>query len=166
DNGWIQSPDNPRYAPRSKQSPYDGGLRTPILLRWPGHVPPARIDTPVSSVDLMPTLLQAAGLRPPDGLPGINLLDDRAVKRRRAVTGACFTHDAVDLDQPARSLRWRWIVEGDWKLIVPHPDQEPGAAPELYRVAADPPETRNRAADEPARVRRLTRQLDRWWEPR
>ena len=35
DNGWIQNVDAPRYAPKSKQSPYDGGVRTPILLRWP-----------------------------------------------------------------------------------------------------------------------------------
>ncbi len=38
DNGWIQDPQADRYAPRSKQSPYDGGLRTPILVRWPGKV--------------------------------------------------------------------------------------------------------------------------------
>ena len=40
DNGWIQDPAADRYAPRSKQSPYDGGLRTPILVRWPGKVAP------------------------------------------------------------------------------------------------------------------------------
>ena len=38
DNGWIQNLDGPRYAPKSKQSPYDGGLRTPIMVRWPGHI--------------------------------------------------------------------------------------------------------------------------------
>src|SRR5262249_37086536 len=37
DNGWIQDPQADRYAPRSKQSPYDGGLRTPILVRRPGQ---------------------------------------------------------------------------------------------------------------------------------
>ena len=42
DNGWIQDPGADRYAPRSKQSPYDGGLRTPILVRWPGNF--ARAD--------------------------------------------------------------------------------------------------------------------------
>ena len=40
DNGWIQDPQVDRYAPRSKQSPYDGGLRTPILMRWPGKLVP------------------------------------------------------------------------------------------------------------------------------
>jgi uncharacterized sulfatase len=57
DNGWIQSPGNPRYAPRSKQSQYDGGLRTPIMIRWKGKITPAQPDVPVSSIDLAPTPL-------------------------------------------------------------------------------------------------------------
>ena len=44
DNGWIQNVDAPRYAPKSKQSQYDGGLRTPIMIRWPGHVAPTMSD--------------------------------------------------------------------------------------------------------------------------
>lgn len=163
DNGWIQSPDSPRYAPRSKQSPYDGGLRTPILLRWPGRIAPARIEAPVSSVDLLPTLLRAAGVTPPAGLPGVDLRDDRAVRRRRAVPGACFTHDLADFDDPVRSLRWRWIVRDGWKLILPHPANEPAERTELYRLRDDPFEERNLADAEPRRVRDLTRQLDRWW---
>lgn len=166
DNGWFTDPVTGRYAPRSKQSPYDGGLRTPILLRWPGHIVPARVSTPVSSVDLMPTLLRLAGVPCPEGLDGVDLLDAGALRRRRFVTGACFTHDAVDLDRPASGLRWRWIVEGDWKLIVPAPWNEPGAEPELYRVGEDPWETDNRASREPARVRRLQRRLDSAWQPR
>ena len=38
DNGWIQNPDSGGYAPRSKRSPYEGGIRTPIMFRWPGKV--------------------------------------------------------------------------------------------------------------------------------
>jgi uncharacterized sulfatase len=57
DNGWITDPETGRYAPKSKQSPYDGGLRTPIMVRWPGKLAPKMSDTPVSSVDLFPTIL-------------------------------------------------------------------------------------------------------------
>jgi uncharacterized sulfatase len=165
DNGWITDPQTGRYAPKSKQSPYDGGLRTPILLRWPGRIRPRNSPHLAGAVDLMPTLLGACGIQPPPDLPGINLLDTRALRRRTALFGACFTHDAVDLDQPARNLRWRWGIEGWWKLIVPDPVNEPGGAVELYDLAADPFETRNLAGLKPDRVARLRRQLDAWWTP-
>jgi arylsulfatase A-like enzyme len=38
DNGWIQDPNSPNFAPKSKRSPYDGGLRTPVIVKWPGKV--------------------------------------------------------------------------------------------------------------------------------
>ncbi len=164
DNGWIQSPDNPRYAPRSKQSPYDGGLRTPIMLRWPGKIAPAQPAALASSLDLFPTLLTACGLPVPPDCSGTNLLDPAAVAARDTVYGACYDHDMVDLDAPARSLKWRWCRQGDWKLILPSP-RLPSAAPELYDLAADPLERTNRAASEPARRETLTRLLDQWWTP-
>lgn len=163
DNGWITDPVTGHYAPKSKQSPYDGGLRTPIILRWPGHIRPAESKRPTSSVDLMPTLLRACGLEPPAGLPGINLLDPAAVKKRQAIFGACYVHTALDLDNPARNLRWRWGIQGNWKLIVPAPANEPNAPVELYQLAADPFETNNLASQQAARVQRLRQRLDAWW---
>ncbi len=65
DNGWIQRPNNPRYAEKSKQSPYDGGLRTPIMIHYPKRLKPAMIDTPISSIDLMPTILNLCGISYP-----------------------------------------------------------------------------------------------------
>ena len=38
---------------------------------------------------------------------------------RKTIFGEIFTHDAVDIDRPASSLRYRWVIEGYWKLIVP-----------------------------------------------
>lgn len=110
DNGWIQDPDKPQYAPKSKQSQYDGGLRTPIMVRWPGKVAPRMSDVPISSLDILPTVLEAVGLQRPAELPGLNLLDEAAVARRETVFGECFTHDSRDLQNPAASLRWRWLV--------------------------------------------------------
>lgn len=165
DNGWITDPQTGRFAPKSKQSPYDGGLRTPILLRWPGRIAPGDAPELASSIDLLPTLLRACGQQPPAGLPGLDLLDPRARARRDTITGACFTHDAVDLARPDRSLRWRWTVAGSWKLILPDPRNEPGGLPELYDVAADPFEERNLAALKPERVASLRATLDAWWSP-
>ena len=59
DNGWIQHPRSRGYAPRSKRSPYEGGVRTPILARWPGRLRPGVCPTPVSTVDVVPTVLAA-----------------------------------------------------------------------------------------------------------
>jgi len=163
DNGWIQEPDADRYAARSKQSQYDGGLRTPLLVRWPGKVKPQRVEQPVLSLDIAPTVLAAAGVKAPEGLAGVNLLDEKARSSRKTIFGECFTHNAVDLHQPASSLRWRWAIEGDWKLIVPAPQNEPDGKVELFNLADDPAEAKNLAVQEPDRVKRMTRQLDRWW---
>ena len=94
-----------------------------------------------------------------------NLLDAKAVASRRSIYGAVFTHDSQDMARPAASVRWRWIMEGHRKLIIPNPAREPGAVPELYDVALDDEETRNLAADRPEEVNALTRRLDEWWTP-
>lgn len=166
DNGWITDPVTGRFAPRSKQSPYDGGLRTPILLRWPGRIAARVDDRAVSSLDLMPTLLAAAGVDRPAGLAGVDLRDDRRVGGRAAIHGACFSHDAVDLDRVEKGLRWRWMIRGDWKIIVPNPALEPGGQVELYQLRRDPMELRNLAETETTRVFRMLGELDGWWPGR
>jgi arylsulfatase A-like enzyme len=135
DNGWITNPEQGRFAPKSKLSPYDGGLRTPIMLRQSGRINPGRTAALASSLDLMPTILTACGSPVPQGLPGLNLLDAPAVAARKQLFGECFTHSLVDLDEPARSLLWRWTVRQEpdgrlWKLIVPATESpQPGIQP-------------------------------------
>ena len=163
DNGWIQDPDADAYAPKSKQSPYDGGLRTPILIRWPRKVRSRQSERLATSLDLAPTILAAVGMKPTPDMPGINLLDDEAVERRRAVFGEIFTHDAVDLRRPASSLRYRWAIEGDWKLIVPAPQNTREATAELYDLKTDAFENQNQVATNPARVARLRSLIDEYW---
>jgi uncharacterized sulfatase len=172
DNGWIQDPDKGAYRSDSKQSQYDGGLRTPIMIRWPGHVAPRTDDTPVSSIDIAPTLYRACGQPVPNGLPGINLLDSDAVSQRGPVFGECFLHNAIDIQSPAKNLTYRWCVAGDWKLILPNstnvtkpnkPGRELG--PELYRIKSDPTEENNLAMSHPAEMERLTKLIETWWTP-
>lgn len=164
DNGWITDPKTGRFAPKSKQSPYDGGLRTPIMVRWPGKVAPKMSDTPVSSLDLFPTILNAcgAGASAPKDLPGVDLTSDAAVAGRSTLMGECFTHNFVDIENPASSLRWRWILEDGFKLIVPAAQNEKGEA-ELYQLTTDAGEETNLAAGETARVAALRAKLDAWW---
>ena len=116
-------------------------------------------------MDLVPTLLHAVGLKPTADMQGVNLLDAAAVARRQAIFGECFTHDAVDIDDPASSLRYRWSIAGDWKLIVPHRLNVPQGEIELYNLAADPNEEKNLARQEQSKVEVLRKQLDAWWTP-
>lgn len=164
DNGWIQDSTKDAYAPRSKQSQYDTGLRTPIIVRWPGHEKPGVDDVhPVSSIDLVPTILTAVGLKPTKEMQGLNLLDAAAVAKRDTLYGTCFTHNAVDINDPSKNVRWRWVLSGGWKLIVPDAANERGAEVELYNVAKDPDERDNLASKDPAKVSELTNKLDAWW---
>lgn len=165
DNGWIQNVDGPRYAPKSKQSQYDGGLRTPIMIRWPGKVAPQMSDELALSIDLAPTLLTVIGEKPSPQMQGINLFDEHALQGRQAIYGECFTHNANDLNDPAANLRWRWMIDDHWKLIVPDAQNEPDAKVELYDLAADPHETKNLAASDGTRVAKLRSMLDGWWNP-
>ena len=163
DNGWTQDPDGPGFI-RSKRSPYDSGLRTPIMIRWPGQVTPGMSDELASSIDLAPTLLEAAGMARTPEMQGVNLLDRTAVAQRNSVFGACYEHTIIDLNRPAANLRERWVVEGDWKLIVPT-NRSDLAHAELYNLDADPGELHDRAATEPDRVEELSKTLDAWWDP-
>lgn len=165
DNGWIQQTEGPHYAPRSKQSPYEGGIRTPIMVRWPGKVAPRESSALATSIDLAPTLLAATGRTPTAAMSGINLLATDEPQRRDAIMGECFTHNAVDLNNPTANLRWRWVIAGDWKLIVPAPRNEPDARSELYNLADDPHETRDLASQQTQRVAELRARLDTWWNP-
>ena len=162
DNGWIQSLDNPRYAPKSKQSQYDGGLRTPIIIRWPDKIKPRKDDThPVMSIDIAPTLLKIVGCEKIPSQPGIDLLDPKAVENRKTIYGECFTHDFIDLDRPEKNLRFRWMIEAGWKLIVPQPGEETGL--ELYSILIDPGEENNLAAKEKQRVDTMLPKLDKFY---
>lgn len=165
DNGWIQSQDKPQYAPKSKQSQYDGGLRTPVMIRWPGKIQPTRDDSHfVSSVDIFPTLLSIAGISTNDNtLPGVNLLDKEAVAARKAIYGECFTHDFVDLYRPEKNLRFRWMIEDGWKLIVAQPGEETGV--EFYNVLDDPHEEKNFATSQSRRVEEMLTKLNGFYQP-
>jgi uncharacterized sulfatase len=167
DNGWIPRADKPLVDfERSKMSPFDGGVRSPILLSWPGHIRPGVVDEAASAVDIMPTLLKLAGARVPADGDGLDLLDDAALRARPFVPGQNSTHDIVEIGKPASSLRYRWLVAGSLKLIVSsgiHGATEP---PRLFDLKADPAETRDLAAARPEDVKRLTALLDGWWDGR
>lgn len=179
DNGWIQAiGDQAMPDTRSKMSPYDAGMRTPIMLRWPGNVEPGRDETTLAgSIDLAPTILAASGIEVPDALAGLNLLNDAALDSRSELFGALFAHTAVEVDDPVANLKYRYTVREDgWKLILPYLPNEAVTIDingrtaawmhneiELYNVLEDPLETNNLAEEFPDRVESMTNELERWW---
>jgi len=162
DNGWIQNPTANPFAPRSKRSPYEGGVRTPIMLRWPGKLQPRRDERSlVSTIDIAPTILAACGSGPTRQMRGINLVDVAAGKSpgHDAVFGEIYAHDVADIDRPEPSLEYRWCIAGEWKLV----ESADGRIQELYHVTADPREERDMAAVEPQRVKSLSERIRAAW---
>jgi uncharacterized sulfatase len=176
DNGWINRTDKSAYAPRSKQTPYEGGIRTPIMFSWPnGNLKNGKRKDVVSSIDLFPTVLAATEARSPEGLPGINLLNnlktERPVKRKR-IFGESFAHDIADIENSEDSLLFRWTIEGKWKLLLTydgevnrykttHPRKE--KRPQLFNLLKDAEEENNLAEKNPDVVAKLVSKIDNWW---
>jgi arylsulfatase A-like enzyme len=137
---------------------YEGGQRVPLMVRWPGRVPPGTVsDEVVGAIDLYPTILDAVGLERPaghvvDGASLVPVLDQEGQLDREAYF-TWFPHLI-----PAVSVR-----AGDWKLIrrwEPHPGYP--AVRELYHLGEDVGETRNLAADRPEKVAELDALIDRF----
>lgn len=167
DNGWEPRQDSPeRNTARSKRSFFEMGLRTPILLSWQGRIEPGTHRGLVSSIDVVPTLLAAAGLESAvEGLPGISLLPvakGHAELSERPVFGATYPGQAKRLEQPEKEVSYRWVRRGRLKLIEPAGKLQETM---LFDVVVDPREE-NDLADDPemARVKAdLKRLLDQWW---
>lgn len=185
DNGWVpETRQNSRggfgHTRRSKRAPFDDGLRTPILLcelnAGAEPIRPQTIHHPVSSIDLVPTLLDAAGLPVPAMLPGRSLLPaarGQAQLEARPIFGEIYPGDATSLGDPSRDLAYRWVRAGNFKLIVPHARGEAPPwgnylrSPALFDLAKDPAETTNLigAPEHAATSRKLRVLLDSWWTP-
>lgn len=160
DNGWIQKPDSPGFAPKSKRSPFDGGLRTPILVRYPAKLKPAKSDIPVSSTDVAPTILTLAGLKVDPRQKGVNLADPKAIAHRPYLPGSVFSHNAVSIDDPSKNLEYGWIIRENWKLIIPY---IPNESIMLYNLKNDPAEEQNLASKQLEKVEELRSQLNQWF---
>lgn len=176
DNGWIQDPKRVnRYDKRSKQTCYEGGVRQPTIYSWPGTIPPQERPELISSIDIFPTVIAAAGARQPSiELPGVNLLD--AVKNKKKIDrdiifGESFAHDIVDINDPEKSLLYRWCIKGKWKLILSYDGEINRYAsshaydkkPQLFDLIADPHEKQNLAEANPKVARTLAKAIEDWY---
>ncbi len=177
DNGWINRNEASEFAPRSKRSPYDGGLRTPIMIRWNGKVAPGVDEVHLASaVDIVPTLLAAVGIQRENAgsspehpvklrYPGIDLLDAAAVASRDSIYGEVFQHDVRDIQNPASSLMYQWLINGRWKLIKPATRADTQEAELLFDLNADPLEQNDLLESENNVADRLRGDIEQVWNP-
>ncbi len=176
DNGWLAAEDSEMplpegwkfaYAPKSKGSPYELGIRTPIFFSWPGRIEPKRADGFASSIDLFPTIASFCGFEVPEGLPGFDLSE----QTRKVVGGAAYAIQDIVLDSPFDTLQYSWLRFGDWKFLRRHDgsdtsryravhdwDREPV---QLFDLKQDPGETNNLASLHPERVKHFHQILNK-----
>lgn len=158
----------------SKRQTWEGGIRVPFIIRWKGHLAEGKTDArPIIQLDVLPTVLAAAGIKQQSKFDGVNLLPFLTGKRS---------------DRPHEALFWRLgrhmaIRKGDWKLVKTHEGRLQAADPavfedlsgaELYNLTDDIGEQRNLAAARPEKVRELGAVWQQWnkelvkplWGPR
>jgi arylsulfatase A-like enzyme len=136
---------------------YEGGIREPLLVRWPAVVKPGSVvSSPVSSPDFFPTLLEVVGAQPQPGqvLDGTSLLPlfQGGTLPERALFWH-YPHYGNQGGAPGAAVR-----RGDWKLIEWQEDHRV----ELFHLAQDPGEQTNLATTEPQRVAQLREELHAW----
>jgi arylsulfatase A-like enzyme len=151
----------------SKLSLYEGGIRVPLMARWPGHIPAGGVneETVVSALDLFPTLCKVAHAKPPaqsrfDGIDVSAALFGETPTRKRPLFfeyGRNTNSFTYPRDPRHRSPTVA-IRDGKWKLLV----NAEGTGAELYDMAVDPRETSDLAAEHPQQVRRLSKAALAW----
>ena len=135
---------------------YEGGLRVPLFVRWPGQVKPGTvIDALVQTTDWLPTLLEAAGAKSPPVLDGASFAGVLAGTARPAGRALCWhqPHYTNQGGRPGGAVR-----EGNWKLTEWYEDD----SAELFDLACDPGEATDVSARHPDRVKALRAKLAGW----
>ena len=144
----------------AKFSLFEGGVRVPAMISWPGKLPAGQVrGAMASSMDWLPTLLELCDLPPAADIDGVSL--------------AALLRDA-DTPAPERPLHWqtgeRWAVrEGNWKLLhrprdtsIPRSEPQLDVESFLVDLTQDPGERTNIAADHPDVVARLRSRHEAW----
>ena len=150
--GWAQNVPFRRF----KTWCYEGGIATPMIVRWPGKVAPDSITHQVGHIiDFMPTLLELAGSDYPESFEGRELLPLEGKTLLPVLRGQQREGHA--------SLSWelygnRAIRQGDWKLVWGASDKQW----ELYDLKSDRSETKNLAAKFPQRVAAMSADWQAW----
>ena len=170
DNGGVRNITSMEPLRGGKGMLYEGGIRVPLIIRWPGRTKPATTcDEPVMGIDFYPTLVEMAGAHLPenqtiDGQSLLPLLD----RKKSLDRDALYWHFPAYLQGRAKGARDPYfrtrpggvIRRGDWKLIEYFEDGDL----ELYNLKNDISERHNLADSHPEKTAELHRMLIRWRE--
>ncbi len=179
DNGWSN-------GLAAKGSPFEKGIRTPLVALWPGQTTTGKqLDALVESVDIYPTLLEAAGIDVPRDLPGQSFLKGlrgEPFQGREVLYGAIYGRAATGEERPeqdayalyARDARWKYIYylnpvdEQVWDImqITPQRDMTRSVGDEdLFDLAKDPNELVDlaEAVAQRERMDRMRAGAFEWW---
>ena len=132
-----------------KGSVYEGGIRVPMVVRWPGHIKPGTVsDHACAAWDLLPTLCKAVGVKPPAGIDGVNLLPTFTGKGEQSESDLYWEFPSYGGQQAVRIGDWKGVrtkmSKGNRKI-------------ELYDLAKDIGEKNDVAADHPDIVKRIAK---------
>ncbi len=161
DNGGETRVTTNGHLRGGKSQLYEGGIRVPMIARWPGRAQAGAVcETPVSSIDLYPGLLEAAGLAAPRGhtLDGVSFLPLLARPQARLKRDALYWHYPLEKPHFLGGRSAGALRKGDWKLIEFFDTR----TAELYHLKADPGERNDLAAAEPARLSAMRQDLAAW----
>ena len=126
---------------------YDAAVRVPLIVAWPGNIPPAQVTALTELVDLAPTILEACGLPPEEGMQGYPLM-------KPLIQGTPFPRKSVYSEYYNSNIKHRdpkayltMVSDGRYKLVRNHTPEYPIGG-ELYDLENDPNETINRYHDD------------------
>lgn len=154
DNGYNGGQSANNLLRGSKGHIYEGGLKVPMLINWPGKVKPRRSNAAVSCLDVFPTLMDAAHINHKGILDGDSMLDLAKKDTRKFKKRPLFWHVASIYRQGTCSI----IRKNNFKLIQFLADGKV----ELYNLEKDPKEATNLVEQEPELTKELLEELVEW----
>jgi arylsulfatase A-like enzyme len=127
---------------------------------------------PAHAIDIFPTIAAAAGLKAPENLQGINLLNAEARRKRRPVFGVTNSIQDMTPGDPDSTLQYLWCIEDNWKLLVRYDGKDTtryrnlhiwDTAPvRLYNLKNDPYEKKDLAGANSDVVKRMKKKIEAW----
>jgi arylsulfatase A-like enzyme len=171
DNGpWLCFGDDAGSAwplREGKGTSWDGGVREPTLMRWPGHIPAGRVcDAPLMTIDMLPTVARLIGAKPqPNKIDGLDISEVITGQTDKSPHDVLYFYYHKDDLEALRSGQWKLELARNYRSLNGRPGGKNGRPvpyvelkipqPELFDLDADPGQHHNVAAEHPEVLKKL-----------